>query len=727
MHRIGAVAIVLLLALWAGVILAQNESATPVPYVYRLKISGCTFDPVDRRQTGFRVQGMAGIVTAMHGVADCQSITAVPDDGIPFTDLVITAVDIERDIALLSSPALVDHPFDGLVPSTLTAHEMLTATLRVVGYPLGLDKQDADLIESVRAVESLDAVIPDPEEPPDFLKRRSPDINIDVLNLQAQLLPGHSGAPVIDQANQIIAVGNGGLRGGTVGRSWAIPWQSVQLASVEEAEVTEKLATLAAKNITALSFSSTYPSSPETTGTPATYMVRVVGMNQQPIANAEILLTHSAGYEIGLTDSEGFYTFHLPTNVSYVQSQIQVEAPGYPLYNRTLSNVLGKVGTEVVRLTALRPTPSPVASGFCEFAFRILDEASQQPIENANLAVTLGSRLATGKTDSNGFYESKLSCPDPPNASVRLRIMADGYGQHSETVPLVGEIKEIFLTQMSLPTLTLSPTPPPTLTQPSISSPTDHGFEQVIGKVTYKLVEVKQEGNGIKAWVVAKNEGVSTQSAICSYANGNVGFCRLLDDVGNSYDGNYNGWVWTSVILPSNAPFRFEVSFPARGLTSISLLEIPVSGGLIEFHSVPIPYTATESSVEPPALEITNQEFEQEIGRVTYKLVEVKQESGGIKVSMVAKNEGVNVQSAICSYANGNVGFCRFFDDAGNSYDGAFNGRIWNYTTLPSSTPFRFEISFPARGVTNMSVLEIPVSGGLMEFHNVPIPYKAPE
>lgn len=472
MHRIGAVAIVLLLALWAGVILAQNESAMPVPYVYRLKISGCTFDPVDRRQTGFRVQGMAGIVTALHGVADCQSVTAVPDDGIPFTDLVITAVDIERDIALLTSPALVDHPLDGLVPSTLTAHELLTTTLRVVGYPLGLDKQDADLIESVRAVESLDAVIPEPEEPADFLKRRSPDINIDVLNLQAQLLPGHSGAPVIDQASHIIAVGNGGLRGGTVERSWAIPWPSVQLASVEEDEVKEKLATLAAKNITALSFSSTYPSSPETTGTLATYMVQVVGMNQQPIANAEILLTHSAGYEIGMTDSEGFYTFHLPTSVSYVQSQIQVEAPGYPLYNRTLSNVLGKVGAEIVRLTGLRLTPSPVASGFCEFAFLILDEESEQPIADADLTVTLGSRLATGKTDKNGFYESKLPCTDPFNVSVRVRIQAEGYKQHSEIVTLVGEVKEMLLVPIATPTplptststATPTPTPQPTAT-----------------------------------------------------------------------------------------------------------------------------------------------------------------------------------------------------------------------------------------------------------------------
>lgn len=445
--------IILISCLWVGFAIAQTDSTTTVPYIYRLKIDDCTFAPTARRQTGFRVQGVAGMVTALHGVADCKTVSAVADDGGIFTDLVIAAVDIDHDIALLRSPDLADLSTDGLAVSTLAPTEILTASLRIVGYPLGLDKQDVDSIESVRDIEPLDGVIPDDEESTSFLKRKSPDIDIEVLNLQAQLLPGHSGAPVLDEANGLVAVGDGGLRGGTVGRSWAIPWQAVKFASVDVAEVSKKLAELATKDISTLSFSSTYPGSSDNTES-ATYMVRVVDADQMPIANAEVLLTHSAGYEIGLTDSEGFYTFHLPTNVSYVQSQIQVEAPGYPLYNRTLSNVLGKVSAEIVRLTALRPTPSLVTSSFCEFAFRILDEASQQPIENANLAVTLGSRLATGKTDSNGFYESNLSCPDPRNASVRVRVDAEGYKQHSETVPLVGEIKEITLGQIVTPTPT---------------------------------------------------------------------------------------------------------------------------------------------------------------------------------------------------------------------------------------------------------------------------------
>ena len=461
------IVITLLVLLSVGLAIAQSDNVQPIPYVYRIDIKGCTFEPVNRRQTGFRVQGVAGIVTALHGVADCKTIHAAADGGQEmFTDLAIQQVDIERDVALLASAELEELPTDGLLTSPLSTAEILTATLRIVGYPRGLEKQDIDVIESIRDIESLDDVIPDAEEPADFIKRKSSSLTIEVLNVQAQLLPGHSGAPLIDSADQIVAIGNGGLRGGTEGRSWAIPWLAVDLQAVDLAEIQQKLAELAAKDIAALAFSSTYPSQVNDATELATYTVRVVDTNQTPIANAEVLLTHSAGYMIGITDSEGFYIFQLPTNVSYIQSQIQVEELGYPPYNRTLSNVLDKVGIEVLRLTALRLTPSPVPVSFCEFAFRILAEDSEEPIAKAELSVTFGRRLTMGKTDSNGFYESKLPCPDLLNVSIRVRVVAEGYMQHSEIVPLVGEVKEILLTQVSPPT----PSPLPTSTQ--IATPT---------------------------------------------------------------------------------------------------------------------------------------------------------------------------------------------------------------------------------------------------------------
>src|SRR5262249_54373265 len=38
----------------------------------------------------------------------------------------------------------------------------------------------------------------------------------------------HSGAPVLDPQNRVVAVANGGLKAGTVGISWAIPYRDVR-------------------------------------------------------------------------------------------------------------------------------------------------------------------------------------------------------------------------------------------------------------------------------------------------------------------------------------------------------------------------------------------------------------------------------------------------------------------------------------------------------------------
>lgn len=555
--------------LWVGLAIAQSDNVQPIPYVYRIDIKGCKFEPVNRRQTGFRVQGVAGIVTALHGVADCKTIHATADGGQEmFTDLVIQQVDIERDVALVTSAELEELPKVGLLASPLSIAEILTATLRIVGYPRGLEKQDIDAIESIRDIESLDDVIPDAEEPADFIKRKSPSLAIDVLNVQAQLLPGHSGAPLIDSADQIVAIGNGGLRGGTEGRSWAIPWLAVKLQAVDLAEIQQKLAELAAKDIAALAFSSTYPSQVNDATELATYTVRVVDTNQTPIANAEVLLTHSEGYEIGITDSKGFYSFQLPTNASYIQSQIQVEAQGYPPYSRTLSNVLDKVGTEVLRLTTLRPTPSPVAVSFCEFAFRILDEESKQPVADADLSVMLGGQLSTGQSDSNGFYGSQLPCVDPSNANVRVRIVAEGYERRSETVPLVGEVKEIWLLQtvpptpLPLPTFTPTQIATPKLTTTATPSPTEEPSCRIVG-VFFSIWYENKEGLGCNT-----SDVITSPITYEPFENGYLVWNKLSDFIyvlpkGAHWSQHANNWTSNENPIPCNQAQQF--GYPTMG------------------------------------------------------------------------------------------------------------------------------------------------------------------
>lgn len=479
---ITTIALLLSLLCWfgLGVTNAQSNEATLIAYVYRIDSKDCEFSPTHRRQTGFRVQGLAGIVTALHGVADCKTISATAD-GSPqsFTLLQIQQVDIERDVALLLSPALAELPQVGLVESPLSNTELLTAKLRIAGYPRGLEKQDIDVIESIRAIEALDDVIPNAEEPAEFIKRQSPSLDIDVLNVQAQLLPGHSGAPLVDSEDRLVAIGNGGLRGGSDGRSWAIPWPDVDLQAVDDAAIRQKFNKLREKDIAALAFSSTYPSQVSETATLATYTVQVIDATQnQPVANAEVLLTHRAGYAIGVTDSEGFYTFALvAANAGdYIQSQLQVEAAGYASYSRNVPNVPQRASPEMVRLTPLLATPtatptlaplvSPPAASvqLCAFAFIVLDAQSEEPIRRATISLIVGLHHDSGVTDSDGYYLTQLPCVSGEVVEARLRISAEGYTSYSRSISLIGQTIETLLKRSATPTPTLPPTPtsPPT-------------------------------------------------------------------------------------------------------------------------------------------------------------------------------------------------------------------------------------------------------------------------
>jgi hypothetical protein len=91
---------------------AQDYSA----HVFRIKISGCTYSPDTRNQSGFWVNNgdVVGIVTALHGVADCNEISATAGDGVTFDGLEPLKVDIDRDVVLLSSSELGSFSSDGL-------------------------------------------------------------------------------------------------------------------------------------------------------------------------------------------------------------------------------------------------------------------------------------------------------------------------------------------------------------------------------------------------------------------------------------------------------------------------------------------------------------------------------------------------------------------------------------------------------------------------------------
>ncbi len=473
MWRYTALIIFLLSTVSTGIISAQSTGVNTMRYVYRIKIDDCKFDPTARRQTGFRVEGIAGVITALHGVADCKRISAVSDDGQEiFNDLSIRQVDIERDIALLSSSYLDKLPSEGVVESTLTEAEILKvkANFRIAGYPLGLEKQDIDINIVIRDIESLDNVIPDDEEPANFIKRGSPDIGISVLNVQAQLLPGHSGAPLLDSNNGVIGIGDGGLRGGTVGRSWAIPWHDVHLQSVELTEVKEKLDELLAKDPSlALSFSSTYPTQP----TVESVQHKLGGFvfdkaTEDALRGAEVTLTlkDGYGYIIAYTDSKGAFSFILADDAASKLGELQVELPGYESTNYALIN--NKLPTEKIGLTSyIVPDPKVTElTKLCEIALIVFDARSRTFIENAQVTLVYRNTTKSDFTNSDGYFSGVFSCNET-YPTVEIWIKFEGYSPIRKSIEFTGKVERIPLTPLIItPTLTPTPSVTPTPTLP---------------------------------------------------------------------------------------------------------------------------------------------------------------------------------------------------------------------------------------------------------------------
>jgi hypothetical protein len=229
--------------------------------VYRIKVAECSQDPKARVLTGFRVADRDGIITALHGVVDCKSITARSDDkkgNNKFRKLTIVEVDIERDVALLRSDDMKHAPAGGLEVAPSTTPK---GVLHVMGYPEGFSSQrplvKVELLGSPRLKER----IPNDSSKAGLEKRKSPSLEIEVLDLQASLLPGHSGAPLLTEAGQVYGVVNGGLDQGAIEVSWAIPWHDIDLHLVEDEE--DRLLALARNYpFSDLSFSSTFPDYP---------------------------------------------------------------------------------------------------------------------------------------------------------------------------------------------------------------------------------------------------------------------------------------------------------------------------------------------------------------------------------------------------------------------------------------------------------------------------------
>ncbi len=218
--------LILGLVFWITPVFAQTES----PYIFKIKTNHCKQKP--QILTGFRVKGLAGIITALHGVVSCQTIVARGINIIGFRNLKITKADVSRDVALLYSSEL-SSSLVGLEPSKNSSYD----GLHVMGHPLGIQAQLTSKLQIRQTPRRVLRTLITPDLSKQMEKRNSPNLGIDILSIEGHLSHGHSGAPILNGNGQVVGISNGGLLDGYVEIVWAIPWHDISWKRTKQSDL----------------------------------------------------------------------------------------------------------------------------------------------------------------------------------------------------------------------------------------------------------------------------------------------------------------------------------------------------------------------------------------------------------------------------------------------------------------------------------------------------------
>jgi hypothetical protein len=219
-------------------VLSSSSCAQINNGVFRIVASSCGRSGGPFAQSAFKPAGSAVLITALHGAAGCSSIQAYDDRGAPAfnnEDLRIDRADIAHDIAeLVGSTAL---PAQGGL-STTNAKPKAFQDLYVYGFPGGrVISRGTRVGVADPPLFMLNSWVLDNQVRDALNHRMSPSPNsVDFIDIDGVLMPGHSGAPLLNASHQVIAVANGGLKGGSDNRSWAVPWSVVTLRPFSTAE-----------------------------------------------------------------------------------------------------------------------------------------------------------------------------------------------------------------------------------------------------------------------------------------------------------------------------------------------------------------------------------------------------------------------------------------------------------------------------------------------------------
>jgi hypothetical protein len=171
-----------------------------------------------RKATGFAWNQSTFIVTAWHAVGGCATLSAYSETKGNSYSAKIYKVLKDDDLALLvlQSGATLQTLPETAPTSVLHADQ----DLHVIGFPFGSVHASGSLLHLGFGGQKLSDYL-SPDVANDLRKYGSPKPDIDIIFVD-KLVPGLSGAPIMNDQGEVVGIADGGLQGGTVGIDWAL-------------------------------------------------------------------------------------------------------------------------------------------------------------------------------------------------------------------------------------------------------------------------------------------------------------------------------------------------------------------------------------------------------------------------------------------------------------------------------------------------------------------------
>jgi hypothetical protein len=219
MQLIRIIGLILLIPLSAGTGGAYNgPTAQVMQKAASSVVQIIARDCLDQNKTGsgFVWEDNSHVVTAFHVVGGCSKIVAYIQGRGEIVGEIVRVLS-RADLALVKLK--VAAPVGPLKAAMAVPN--INENLQVIGFYYGVPTLDSRTLTVTLGSSTLNDMLTDQAR--NSLQQASGiDLGIDILRLDGNLVPGLSGAPLINQQGEVVGIGSGGLENGLAGISWAV-------------------------------------------------------------------------------------------------------------------------------------------------------------------------------------------------------------------------------------------------------------------------------------------------------------------------------------------------------------------------------------------------------------------------------------------------------------------------------------------------------------------------